>query len=135
MNICVGGTFDVLHNGHKYLLDVACAMSKKLYVGLTTDEFAKRTKKRDVRHYRARENVLKKYLRGKPHEIMPIDDVYGFAADMCELDAIVVSTETYSNACKINKKREEKGLKPLIIIVVPLVKDIHGNKISSRGIR
>ncbi|MCD6522414.1 MAG: pantetheine-phosphate adenylyltransferase [Candidatus Diapherotrites archaeon] len=135
MNVCVGGTFDKLHEGHKYLLDVACAFSETLFVGLTSDEFARRTKKREIRPYSVRKHELEKYLEGKPVEIIEIDDMYGFAADMKDLDAIVVSTETYAKACKINKKREEKGLKPLLIIVIPLIKDEKGNKISSRGVR
>ena len=48
-----------------------------------------------------------------------------------EYEGLILSQETYENALKLNKNREEKGLKPLILIVIPLLKDKDYNKISS----
>ena len=52
-----------------------------------------------------------------------------------EYDGLVVSQETYENARKLNINRENKGMDPLILIVIPLVKDQDKNKISSTSIR
>ena len=52
-----------------------------------------------------------------------------------EYDGLVVSQETYENALKLNINRENKGMDPLILIVIPLVKDQDKNKISSTSIR
>lgn len=52
-----------------------------------------------------------------------------------EYDGLIVSQETYENALKLNENREKKGLKPLILIVIPLIQDENNNKISSTSIR
>ena len=52
-----------------------------------------------------------------------------------EYDGLIVSQETYENALKLNENREKKGLKPLILIVIPLIRDENNNKISSTSIR
>ena len=52
-----------------------------------------------------------------------------------EYEGLIVSQETYENAVKLNQNREEKGLQPLILIVIPLIKDKHNKKISSTAIR
>jgi pantetheine-phosphate adenylyltransferase len=44
---------------------------------------------------------------------------------------IVVSQETKPSAHTINQMREEKGLKPLDIVVIPWEKDEEGNLLSS----
>lgn len=52
-----------------------------------------------------------------------------------EYDGLVVSQETYENAQKLNKNREQKGLKPLVLIVIPLIKDNNKKRFSSTLIR
>ncbi len=52
-----------------------------------------------------------------------------------EYDGLVVSQETYDNALKLNENRVKKGLDPLVLIVIPLLKDEKNNKISSTSIR
>jgi len=52
-----------------------------------------------------------------------------------EYEGLIVSQETYENALKLNNNREEMGLKPLILIVIPIIKDKNKKKISSTSIR
>jgi pantetheine-phosphate adenylyltransferase len=52
-----------------------------------------------------------------------------------DYEGLVVSQETYENAIKLNINRENKGLKPLVLIVIPLIKDDNHDKISSTSIR
>lgn len=54
---------------------------------------------------------------------------------MKSLEAIVVSEETYKGALIVNRAREEKGLKPLDIVTIPIIKSYLGDKISSSLIR
>ena len=42
--ITVGGTFDVLHKGHWFLLEEAFNVGERVLIGLTTDEFVERMK-------------------------------------------------------------------------------------------
>ena len=52
-----------------------------------------------------------------------------------DYEGLILSQETYSNAVKLNELREENGLKPIILIVIPLLKDKNNKKISSTAIR
>jgi len=52
-----------------------------------------------------------------------------------EYDGLVISQETYDNALKLNENRMKKGLKPLVLIVIPILKDEENKKISSTSIR
>lgn len=67
-------------------------------------------------------------------EIKNWADMDKYAQDP-EYDGLIVSQETYENALKLNENREKKGLTPLILIVIPLIKDKNNNKISSTSIR
>ena len=60
---------------------------------------------------------------------------YGNVFSDPEYDGLIVSQETYSNAVKLSELREEKGLSPLILIVIPLIRDKDRKKISSTAIR
>jgi pantetheine-phosphate adenylyltransferase len=67
-------------------------------------------------------------------EIKNWDEMSKYAQDP-EYEGLIVSQETYENALKLNKNREEMGLKPLILIVIPIIKDKNRKKISSTSIR
>ena len=65
----------------------------------------------------------------------PIDDAYGPADDLPDLDVIVVSAERYPVAVALNEARAAKGLRPLEIRAVPMVLAQDGLPIASRRIR
>jgi pantetheine-phosphate adenylyltransferase len=67
-------------------------------------------------------------------EIKNWADMDKYAQDP-EYEGLIVSCETYENAQKLNENREQKGLKPLVLIVIPLLKNKDGIKISSTLIR
>lgn len=48
MRVYVPGTFDCLHVGHLNLLDFAASLGGEVWVGLNTDEFAERYKRRPI---------------------------------------------------------------------------------------
>jgi pantetheine-phosphate adenylyltransferase len=73
--------------------------------------------------------------RYKNYRIMKIHSAIGFADRLKSLEAIVVSEETYKGALLVNRARMEKGLKPLDIVTIKLVKSKLGDKISSSLIR
>lgn len=138
----MGGTFDHLHEGHKFLLKTALSLSEKVEIGLTTQNLLENKKYASkLEDYQTREKNLKKFIisfadlkRVNIAEIKDWDDMNKYAQDP-EYEALIVSQETYENAVKLNENREKKGLNPLILIVIPIIKDKKNNKISSTSIR
>ncbi|HYM39043.1 MAG TPA: inosine/xanthosine triphosphatase [Thermoplasmata archaeon] len=138
MRIAMGGTFDLLHDGHKALL--AAAFSAKpdtVLIGLTTDRFARETRS-EVNPYAVRERNLRRHLESRgwtAFGIEPIDDVYGPADDLPDLDVLVVSADRAPVGKELNEARVRKGLRPLEVRPVPMVLAQDGLPIQSRRIR
>ena len=138
MRVVLGGTFDILHDGHEALLRAAFeGRPAFVLIGLTTDRFARESRTR-VNPYRVRERNLKRFLSGRrwrPARIEPIDDPFGPADDLPDLDVLVVSAERHAVALALNEARVGKGLRPLEIRDVPMVLAQDGLPIASRRIR
>ncbi|NJE08325.1 phosphopantetheine adenylyltransferase [Thermococcus sp. M39] len=137
--VVVGGTFDRLHLGHKALLRKAFEVGKYVYIGLTSDEMIKnKLYAEKILPYEVRLRDLVKFFEVngyKNYRIIKIHNAIGFADKLKSLEAIVVSEETYKGALIVNKAREEKGLNPLAIVKIGIVKSKLGYKISSSLIR
>ena len=131
--IVVGGTFDILHDGHRSLLKTAFENAESIVIGLTSDEFALRFRTREISSYECRKKGLLDFSNDFNADITiePINDTYGMATLDEEIDAIVVSEETLLRAEEINTIRYKKRLPKLTIIVVPLVLDETGKPLSS----
>ena len=137
MRVCIGGTFEFLHKGHKKLIDKAFEIAGKngfVFIGLTTSEFTKRKK---IGKINERQKKLQEYLfeKGLLNQVLikPISDKYGPSIEG-DFDAIVVSPETFETANEINIKRIENGKKPLKIIKIHFVLAQDGKLISSTRI-
>ena len=138
----MGGTFDHLHDGHKFLLRTALKISHNIEIGLTSQNLLKNKKATSkLEDYNTRERNLKNFLssftdlsRVNIVEIKNWDDMAKYSQDP-DYEGLILSQETYSNAVKLNDLREEKGLNPIILIVIPLLKDKNNKKISSTAIR
>lgn len=136
----MGGTFDHLHEGHKSLIKTALSLSEKIVIGLTTEKLLKNKKfSSKLEDYKTRKNNLKIFIKSIADlsrvEIIELYDPYGPPVNEPEYEGIIVSHETYKTAVKINEIREKNGFKPLIIIIIPIVKDKYNKKISSTAIR
>ncbi len=119
---------------------IALSLSEKVVIGLTSDNLL--TKKKfhsKIENYQKRLEFLKFYISDTSDlsrvEIVKLEDPYGPPINEADYEGIIVSQETYQGALNINQIREEKGFKPLIIIVIPLILDKNKNKISSTSIR
>lgn len=122
----VGGTFDELHSGHKALLKTAFELGENVWIGLSTDEFARNLRKNhEITPYEVRFRNLMRFLEdlgvSDRARIMPLNDPYGPALSSPEIEAIVVSRETEVKAREINVLRGRRGLKPLEIIAIDMV--------------
>ena len=138
----MGGTFDHLHDGHKYLLKTALSLSHNIEIGLTSQNLLENKKAASkLEDYHTREKNLKNFIssftdlsRVNIVEIKDWDDMAKYSQDP-DYEGLILSQETYSNAVKLNEFREEKGLSPLVLIVIPLIKDKSNQKVSSTAIR
>ncbi|MEE8402578.1 MAG: pantetheine-phosphate adenylyltransferase [Candidatus Hydrothermarchaeaceae archaeon] len=130
--VAVGGSFDVLHKGHRALLDKAFGASEYVIIGLTTNKLAGK----DVAVYGERKRALEAFLKHKgQYKIVELNDPLGDAATDREIDAIIVSEETAPGALEINEARKRRGLKALKIIQIPLVLAKDERRISSTRIK
>jgi len=79
MRVAMGGTFDLLHAGHEALLEGAFALAGEVFIGLTTDAMALRTRP-EMNPYETRRRNLEAWLKKRGRraaEIGPIEDEYG----------------------------------------------------------
>ncbi|MEM0232426.1 MAG: phosphopantetheine adenylyltransferase [Candidatus Nezhaarchaeales archaeon] len=140
--VAVGGTFDRLHKGHKELLRAAFNIGRKVVIGITSDKMVARSKSNaKINSLEKRREVLEKWIKEEglcdlaDYEVVVINDVYGVAIYDEKLEALVVSEETLERALTINRLRRDRNLKPLTIVVVPMVLAYNGKPISSTRIR
>lgn len=136
----MGGTFDHLHQGHKYLIQTALSFTKNLVIGLTSDEMLKNKElPSKIEPYESRKRNLEAFISSisslEKVDVIKLNDPYGPPIREPDYEGIIVSQETYGGALKINEIRAEKGFKPLIIVVIPLIRDENNRKISSSKIR
>ncbi len=135
MKVCLGGTFSIIHAGHKALLQRACTEGDEVIVGLTSDRLT-RQRGKTVPSYETRKQRLQSFARqvcGRTVDIVPLEDEYGPAATGA-CDGIVVSPETAAIAEKINDIRRSNDIAPLHIYVVPYVLADDGIPVSSSRI-
>ena len=134
MIAAVAGTFNILHDGHKALLKRAFEVGDEVRIGITSDRMASQGRDSFVSsHIRRKE--LESFLKGMGnYSITEIDDIYGPRDMMDDVDVLVVSEETMENGNVLNEERRSRGLKPMELSVVPLVKSDSGEKISASSI-
>ena len=137
--VALGGTFDIVHIGHIALLEKGFSISKKVIIGLTSDQFAKRKGKTLVHDFQKRVSILESVIREKfpdsEFEIAKLENDFGPAVIEGYVEALVVSDETSSKGELLNKLRLEKNNSPVTIISVPMILAKDGKRISTTRIR
>jgi len=137
--VALGGTFDIVHIGHIALLEKGFSISKKVIIGLTSDQFAKRKGKTLVHDFQKRVSILESVIREKfpdsEFEIAKLENDFGPAVIEGSVEALVVSDETSSKGELLNKLRLEKNNSPVTIISVPMILAKDGKRISTTRIR
>lgn len=136
----LGGTFDHLHAGHEFLLATALKVAEKVVVGLTTDEMlVNKTHDAHLQSYADREANLRRFFEardaGSRLEVVSLRDPYGPTTTSEVIEVLVISEETYPNGLKINEIRQKRSIFPLVLVVIPLLHDATGNRISSTRVR
>ena len=125
MKICIGGTFNIFHKGHKILLNTAiekAGIDGYLFIGVTSNNMIK--SKKYALNFEDRKKNITKYLSNIEInckiEIKKINDKYGPSITE-DFDGIVVSPETRNTAEEINNRRRKINKKPLLIFEIPFV--------------
>jgi inosine/xanthosine triphosphatase len=135
MRSAVAGTFNVLHEGHRMLIDRAFEVGDDVFIGITSDDMAEASRSM-VNPINIRRAALVEYLstKDRPWIVFEIEDMYGPREFMDAVDVLVVSDETLDNGVALNSERAARGLAPLELSVVPLVLCPNGGKICSTAI-
>jgi len=137
--VATGGTFDEIHTGHIALLSKAFQAGKKVIIGVSSDEFAKKRGKRLNHKFDERvenlKKMIKKEFRNANYEIAKLDGDFGPAVTTDEVGALVTSSETRIKGKLLNRMRAKKGFKPVEVIAVEMVRAEDGSPISSTRIR
>ncbi len=112
MKILLGGTFSVLHEGHKKMIREGLKLGD-LYIGITSDSYAF-NKNYEIPKFERRREMVEKFIHsmGKDAHISALNDPFGSTLSP-EFDGMVVSNETLWFSLKINTIRKSKGIKPL----------------------
>ena len=137
--VATGGTFDIIHDGHIALLSESFDISKKVIIGLTSDELASKKQKKPVNDYSKRLEALvglieKKYP-GTEYQISKLDNDFGPAVLEGDVQALIVSDETKPQGDVLNKLRSERNLPEVEVVVVPMVLAKDGSRISTTRIK
>lgn len=137
--VAMGGTFDIIHNGHMALLNKAFSISTKVIIGVTSDQLAVKKKKNPENDYSKRISLLKSTIEenfpNSVYEISKLEDEFGPAVLKDSVKALIVSQETSDKGILLNELRAERNLPPVKIVVVPMVLAKDGKAISTTRIK
>lgn len=138
--VACGGTFDLLHAGHKAFLRFAFSVGERVLIGLTSDEYLKTFGQKNTRAtFEERKKNLQNFLQEEffleSAEIVSIDDPFGPAVrNDRKIEALVVTEKTKKGAQEINAIRGKNGLAVLDVVSMSLLQ-ANGREISSTNIR
>lgn len=140
--VATGGTFDELHIGHLALLSKAFEVGDKVIIGISSDDFASKVKKKtrlnhdyDQRVRNLHDIIGKKFGRKVRYIVAKLDSEFGPTLTEGPVNALVASSETAYKVHEINKIRKINKLNPISIITVNILKAEDGSAISSTRIR
>lgn len=126
-SVCVGGTFDGMHHGHRKLLTLAVSSVQpgtgKLLVGVTVDAMLQHKQNAELipplqERMRNVLNFLHRLAPGMKNNIriVPIEDAFGPPGSGPDFDALVLSHETLDTGHYLNQHRIKLGFKPLQLL-------------------
>ena len=137
--VALGGTFDIIHRGHLTLLSNAFAISDKVIIGMTSDEFAAKKGKTLSNRYDQRlknlMSIISKEFPNITFQISKLENDFGPAVLEQKVQALIVSDETSNQGNVLNELRAKKNLLPVEVITVPMFLAKDGTRISTTRIK
>jgi len=134
--VVIGGTFEVLHKGHKVFLRKAFSLGDSIFIGLTSDAMAEKTKGRVVKDFEKRKEELENFISENfkiESRIEKIENEFGPTLQE-KFDYILVSPETHKTALLINEERKKVSKELIEIIEIEFVLAEDKEPISSTRI-
>ncbi|THD24454.1 Phosphopantetheine adenylyltransferase / dephospho-CoA kinase [Fasciola hepatica] len=129
-HVCLGGTFDRLHNGHKILLSIGGLLATdQLLVGITTAAMLRRKQLAPlILSWDRRSEEVECFLRDIGLDksrfcVVELNDAFGPPAVRSEFQCIVTSDEVVKTCKQLNKIRQAKGFQSLAIEKIDFVND------------
>jgi inosine/xanthosine triphosphatase len=119
MKVAIGGTFNVLHRGHRVLLETAFSRGLDVIVGITSDDFARDRKSKHI-PLDERRKKLEEYLSSNfdRWEVDVLEDPMGPTASEEDIGILIVSPDTHAMGEMINEVRVKNGFKPMELVRV-----------------
>ena len=138
--VAMGGTFDILHDGHIELLKKSFEIGKFVIIGVTSDNLVKEKLNKKINNsFSVRKRNLMKIIHrevgSRLYEITKLEDEFGPLMFSDKVDCMVASTETSYKGKRVNEIRTKMGLPTIDIISVDLKLAKDGLPISSSRIR
>ncbi|HEY6405592.1 MAG TPA: pantetheine-phosphate adenylyltransferase [Nitrososphaeraceae archaeon] len=140
--VATGGTFDELHIGHLALLSKAFEVGDKVIIGISSDDFASKVKKKarlnhnyEQRVRNLHNSIEKKFGHKVRYTIAKLDNEFGPTVTEGPVEALVASLDTAHRGHEINRIRQNNNLNPISIIAVNILRAEDGGAISSSRIR
>ncbi len=138
----IGGTFDVLHIGHKEYIRLAFEYADRVLIYVNSDKYTNGKKHYSVRSYEYRVTRLTNFIREigceNRYEIRCLHRLEQLEADYLETDGLrdkifmaIVSPDYYDFFLNINRIREARRMKSFLILVKLRKLDNENKDISS----
>lgn len=137
-HLIVGGSWDIFHSGHLYIILTALEKGEKIDIGITSDSMLERKLgARSGDSFDRRRSNIEEFLRSRGRfddvRLIEISDFYGNAVE--EGDKLLVNPENTGNAEKINERRAETGRERIEVEVLEKLEAVDGEPISCTRIR
>lgn len=138
-HIGIGGTFDLLHEGHKKFICYAFSLAERVTIGVTNDKLVRKLKGGSIQGFDQRfEEINNFVIFGKflsRARVVSLDNFFGPTLDDRTIDCLLVTKDSLRGAKMINRARSKLGLKDLPVEIFPLVTGSDNKEISSKRIR
>lgn len=138
-HIAIGGTFDLLHEGHKKFIRYAFSLGERVTMGVTSDELVKELKGGSHQAFDQRFKSICDFINlnkfSSRASVVSLDNFFGPTLFDKTIDCLLVTKDSLAGANVINEARIKLVFKALPVEIFPLVIGSDNKILSSKRIR